>query len=162
MNVWVEDFEFHQPRDESPTPICYVAKELGSGQVIRLWDGEMRRRRTSPIPTGPDTLHVAYYMPAEASCRLALGWPLAERAVDLFCEYRVYRNGLDEKPDNRLLAAVSHFGISAIEAVEKTEMRDLAIRGGPFTRAEKADLLDYCASDVEVTGQQFGRRNGHP
>ena len=29
-------------------------------------------------------------------------------------------------------------------------MRELAMRGGPFTAGEQADLLDYCQSDVDA------------
>jgi hypothetical protein len=35
-----------------------------------------------------------------------------------------------------------------MEATEKEAMRQLAIRGGPFTDAEREALLDYCAEDV--------------
>ncbi len=155
--VWCEDFEFHQPPGERPDPICYCAKELGSGREVRLWADELQLATVSPIPTGPDTLHVAYYSSAEASCYLALGWPLWQRGCDLFTEWRVHRNGLDEKPDNRLLAAVSHFGIGAVEAVEKDAMRDLAIRGGPYTDSERDDLLNYCAGDVYVTAKLYDK-----
>jgi hypothetical protein len=35
-----------------------------------------------------------------------------------------------------------------MDATEKEQMRQLAIRGGPWTDEEKRALLDYCESDV--------------
>ena len=43
---------------------------------------------------------------------------------------------------------MTHFGFDSMNAIEKDGMRDLAIRGGPWTDTERADLLDYCESDV--------------
>ena len=63
--VWACDFEFHQPDGEQPYPICLVAQELRSGRTLRLRDEQLRARRTSPIPTGPDTLFIGYYSSAE-------------------------------------------------------------------------------------------------
>ena len=37
-----------------------------------------------------------------------------------------------------------------MDASEKTEMRELAIRGGPFTSEEMAALIDYCQTDVDA------------
>ena len=47
-----------------------------------------------------------------------------------------------------MLGALSYHGIDSIGTVEKDAMRGLAIRGGPFTKAERLALLDYCESDV--------------
>jgi hypothetical protein len=47
-----------------------------------------------------------------------------------------------------LLGALAHFGLDGIGAVEKDEMRDLVLRGGPWTDTERAAILDYCESDV--------------
>ena len=38
-------------------------------------------------------------------------------------------------------------------ATTKAELRDLAIRGGPFSADEKLALLDYCEQDVVALGQ---------
>lgn len=50
--------------------------------------------------------------------------------------------------------AVYH-GLPSIDAVEKEEMRALAIRGGPFTAKEAHDLIEYCASDVMALRKLF-------
>jgi hypothetical protein len=47
-----------------------------------------------------------------------------------------------------LLGALAHHGLDNIGAVEKDEMRDLIMRGGPWTDDERTAILDYCESDV--------------
>ena len=42
------------------------------------------------------------------------------------------------------------FGLDSIEAADKTQMRDLALRGGPWTASEQTALLDYCEGDVDA------------
>ncbi|MCR9296907.1 MAG: DNA polymerase, partial [bacterium] len=42
-------------------------------------------------------------------------------------------------------------------ATEKSEMRELAIRGGPYTDAEMLALLDYCQSDVDALDKLLPR-----
>lgn len=93
---------------------------------------------------------MAYYAPAELSCFLALGWPLPARIIDLYVEFRAKTNGLPLPVGRGLLGALSYHGISGITSDEKKSMRDLALRGGPWTDAERRSILDYCASDVEV------------
>ena len=46
---------------------------------------------------------------------------------------------------NGLLGALTYFGLDALAAVEKPEdMRQLAMRGGPFTAGEREALPTYC------------------
>jgi len=47
-----------------------------------------------------------------------------------------------------LVGALTYFGLDTIGAQEKNAMRDLALRGPPWTDAERADLTEYCASDT--------------
>jgi hypothetical protein len=49
-----------------------------------------------------------------------------------------------------LLGALACFGLDAISAADKEQMRQLAMRGGPYTDAERLALLDYCQSDVDA------------
>src|ERR1019366_5317457 len=46
------------------------------------------------------------------------------------------------------LGALAHYGLDSIGTVEKDEMRDLILRGGLWSDAERAAILDYCESDV--------------
>src|SRR6185312_381720 len=41
-------------------------------------------------------------------------------------------------------------GLDGIGAVEKGEMRQLVLRGGPWLDTERNAILDYCEADVEA------------
>lgn len=146
--IWAVDFEFSAEPGERPDPICLVAHELKSGRVIKQWREQMGA--APPYPIGPEVLFVAYYVSAEIGCHLALGWQVPERILDLFTEFRNHTNGLSVPAGKGLLGALTHFGLDSIGTTEKEEMRSLAMRGGPWTDAEKHALLDYCASDVDA------------
>jgi DNA polymerase I len=145
--IWAVDFEFLADPGERQLPICLVARELRSGRLIRQWRTEFDRR--PPYPTGPDCLFVAYYASAELGCHLALGWPLPERVIDLFAEFRVLTNGRPVPCGSGLLGAMMAHGLDGIAAGEKTEMRDLIMRGGQWSDAERRAIVDYCESDVD-------------
>jgi DNA polymerase-1 len=145
--IWAVDFEFDAKPGENPEPICLVALELRSGRQVRLWQDEFSP--IPPYPTGPDTLFVAYYASAEIGCHLALGWPVPERILDLFTEFRNLANGLTTPSGFGLIGALVYHGLDAIGTGEKDEMRELALRGGPWTAQERDALLDYCESDVD-------------
>ncbi len=148
--VWLVDFEFRQPDGEWPTVHCMVAREFRSGKLLRLWRDKLVAAKKSPIPTGADILVCAYYASAELGAYLALGWPLPERVLDLCAEFRCCTSGLVMPHGRSLLGALTTYGLVGIGATEKAEMRDLAIRGGPFTTAERRNLLNYCQSDVDA------------
>jgi DNA polymerase I len=144
--IWVVDFEFGSRQGENPEPVCLVAWELRTGQRLRLWRDEFGA--APPYSTGADALFIAYYASAELGCHLALGWPLPQGVLDLFTEFRNRTNGLPTGNGAGLLGALSYFGLDGIGAVEKEEMRALVLRGGPWSDAERAQILDYCESDV--------------
>src|SRR3954454_18523676 len=148
--VWLVDFEFAAPPGERPDPVCLVAREFRTGRIHRLWRDELRSRREPPYPIGPDALFVSYYAAEELGCHLALRWPLPARVLDLYAEFRNRTNGLSLPHGAGLLGALSWFGLDAMEAVEKASMRELALRGGPWTASEREALLAYCESDVSA------------
>ena len=148
--VWLVDYEFHAPPGERPEAICLVARELGGNRLIRLWEDEIKRLDRPPYPTDEQVLFVAYYASAELNCHLALDWELPERVLDLFTEFRVLTNGKELPCGSGLLGALAWFGLDSFGAVEKKDMRELAIRGGPWTKAERLALLNYCQSDVDA------------
>jgi DNA polymerase-1 len=153
--IWAIDFEFRAPPGHNPEPVCMVAKELLSGHTIRLWHDELRAAASPPFDSGPDTLFVAYYASAEIGCYLALGWGIPANILDLYAEFRNLTNGLPTPCGAGLLGALNCFGLGGIQALEKDSMRELAMRGGPFTAAEQAALLDYCETDVEALARLF-------
>ena len=95
-------------------------------------------------------LFVAYYASAELGCYRVLGWPMPERILDLFTEFRARTNGLNTPAGNGLLGALAYFGLDGMGATEKEDMRALILRGGPWSGAERLAILDYCADDVDA------------
>jgi DNA polymerase-1 len=144
--IWVVDFEFIAESGDNPKPVCLAAWELRSGRKLRRWRDEFGT--APPYPTGSDVLFIAYYASAEIGCHLALGWPAPERVLDLFTEFRNQTNGIPTTSGAGLLGALAHYGLDSIGTVEKDVMRDLILRGGPWTDAERTAILDYCESDV--------------
>lgn len=145
--VWLADFEFHAPEGERPEPLCLVARECRSGRSVRLWRDELLPG-TPALGVGADALFVAYYASAELGCFLALGWPLPARVLDLYAEFRCMTSGLQVPCGNGLLGALAYFGLDGVDATDKAGMRELAMRGGPYTSAEREALMAYCESDV--------------
>lgn len=151
--VWLCDFEFTPRPGDPPLPVCMVAQEYRAGQTLRLWEDELRSRREPPFSIGSDSLFVAYFVPAELSCFLALGWPLPRRILDLFVEFRNRTNGLSPPHGAGLLGAMAWHGLDALGGAEKKSLQELAIRGGPWSQAEREALLDYCQTDVQALGR---------
>jgi hypothetical protein len=146
--VWALDFEFTAPPGERPTPLCCVARELRSGELVRLWLAG-GAPDFPPYSTGPETLFVAYYASAELGCHLALDWPMPARVLDLYAEFRCLTSGLPVPCGNGLLGALAYHGLDGLAVAEKESMRELALRGGAYTAGEREALLDYCQSDVD-------------
>jgi hypothetical protein len=91
---------------------------------------------------------VAYLASAELNCHLALGWPLPERILDLYVEFRNELNGSTPPHGFGLVAALLYRDLDAMDVAEKKAMQELANRGGPWSAGERSALLDYCESDV--------------
>jgi DNA polymerase family A len=147
--VWAVDFEFFAPPGERPVPLCLTARELLTRRRLRRWlDG------ATPcpplVPTGPDSLMVAYYASAEMGCFLALDWPFPARLLDLYAEFKALTCGRAVPCGYGLLGALAAFGIDGLAAVDKEDMQELAQRGGPYTATERQALLAYCQTDVEA------------
>ena len=146
--VYLVDFEFSAAPGERPVPICLVAREFKTGQTMRLWEDDLFRLTEAPYPTDDATLFVAYYASAELGCHEVLGWPAPRQVLDLFAEFRNLTNGYATPCGNGLLGALASFGLDGIDTAEKDSMRELAIRGGPWTTDERRALLEYCEQDV--------------
>lgn len=148
--IWAVDFEFHQPPGELPTPICMVARELRHGHLIRLWQDQLLDLPEAPFPIGRDSLMIAYLASAELGCFLELGWPMPSNVLDLCVEFKRVTSGREVPCGRSLLGALTYFGLDAMDATEKDTMRQLAMRGGPYSDSERSVLLDYCQSDVDA------------
>ena len=105
--------------------------------------------RAPPYATGPDVLFVAYYASAELGCYRVLGWPMPERILDLFTEFRNRTNGLPTPAGSGLLGALTYFGLDAMGATEKKEMQEAIGNGTWRGRFTPEEILDYCEADVD-------------
>ena len=150
--AWVVDCEFTAPQGERPRPLCVVGRELFTGRYVRQWLPGAAPPRP-PFAVGIDALFISYYASAELGCCLALNWPMPSRMVDLYAEFRCQTSGLPVPCGHSLLGALTYYGIDGIGASEKASMRQLAMRGGPYTASEQRALLDYCQSDVDALVQ---------
>jgi hypothetical protein len=145
--IWLVDFEFTAPDGCRPRPLCVVARELRSGRLVREW---VEGGKEALFSLGPDVLYVAYYASAEIGCHLALGWPVPARILDLCAEFKCRTSGLQLPCWRDLLGALVYYGLDGLAAAEKEGMRQLAMRGGPYTADEQRALLDYCQTDVDA------------
>lgn len=155
--TWAVDFEYAAPNGEPPEPLCMIARRIEDGRTLRLWRDELRALRAAPFATDADALLVAFYASAEAGCFLSLGWPMPANVLDLFAEFRNATNGLLTPCGAGLLGALAYHGIDGLAVAEKESMRSLALRGGEYTAAERAALLDYCEGDVTALEKLLSR-----
>ena len=145
--VVVVDTEFTtHPPGGRPVPVCAVGRDIRSGQEWRTFQGEFRPK--PPWPTGPDVLFVAYYASAELGFYRALDWPMPERILDLFIEFRNLTNGRQLPSGAGLLGALAFFGLDHIGVVEKKEMQEAIGSGTWQGRFMPKEILDYCAQDM--------------
>ncbi|MBL8025018.1 MAG: DNA polymerase I [Fibrobacteres bacterium] len=144
------DFEFSATDGNRPAPICMVAKDFTTGVVHRIWQDELARLIAPPFPHDDSTCLVAYYASAELGCFRTLDWCLPDNVIDLYAEFRNKTNGNVVPHGNGLLGALEYYGKNGISSGEKKEMRDLILRGGPWTDCEKRQILEYCQSDVSA------------
>jgi len=148
--IWCVDFEFHQQAGDRPSPVCMVAREFRTRRLVRHWRDDLLTLRTPPFSVGADSLFVAYYSSAEFGCFLALNWQMPIRILDLFTEFKCRTSGLTMPCGVGLLGALTFYGLDSMDAAEKNAMRQLAMRGGPYTADEQRALLDYCQTDVDA------------
>ena len=144
--IVVADFEFEVGHGERPVPVCCVAHELRSGRHFRVFQDQLGL--APPYATGPDVLFVAYYASAELGCYRVLGWPMPERVLDLYVEFRNLTNGLPTPAGSGLLGALTYFGLDGIGANEKKAMQTAIGDGSWRGQYTPQEILDYCQADV--------------
>jgi DNA polymerase-1 len=146
--VWCVDFEFVSKSGERPDVVCLAARELWTRQTFKLWRNEIDS--VPPYPTDASTLFVCFVANAECACHLALNWPLPARILDLSPEFRNITNGRLAPEGKGLLGALAYYGLDAVGGKRKDAMQKRVMKGWPFTAEERAQILDYCLSDVEA------------
>lgn len=150
---WVVDYEFISGGGNRPSPICYVAQNIDTGEIIRHW---ITDTETKPkYSTDSKSLFIAYFASAEMGCHIPLGFPFPVYLVDLFAEFRCLTNGMRVPAGNSLIGACTYYGISGSDTAYKDSMRDRILQGGPFSKEEIEEILTYCQKDVEMTTRLF-------
>jgi hypothetical protein len=76
--------------------------------------------------------------------------------LDLFVEFRASTNGRGGVSAS-LLSAARAYGVVTGTSDTKDENRALAMRGGPYTAAERESLMAYCESDVDTLAELLAR-----
>jgi len=156
--IYLVDFEYHPVggvEGNSPDPACLVVLDLNTGVTCRYFRDQLRSIGEAPFDTGPRSLWVAFYAPAEMDCFIQLGWSLPDNVLDLFVEFRNLTNGRPTPHGAGLLGAMAYYGLTSIAPTEKEAMRDLILSGGPWSKKQETDILDYCQSDVIALEQLF-------
>src|ERR1019366_9754880 len=153
-DVIVLDAEYVGRTGEPVIPVCLCAQSLDTGQEWRIF-AEPGIRQDCPLPVDSDILYVSFSAPAEWSFFLTMGWGLPPTVLDLYAEEMRLTNTQKDERGKRyvpsLLSTVAKYGLDAMTAAEKEEMRDLILRGHPFSDSERAAILDYCMEDVTNT-----------
>jgi hypothetical protein len=67
--IRLADFEFISKAGERPDVVCLCARELRTGQTLRLWRTELGSR--PPYRIDDDALFVCFVANAECACHLA-------------------------------------------------------------------------------------------
>lgn len=152
---WVIDYEFISGKGNRQLPICYVAQNIDTGEIIRHW---ITGSETKPeYPLGVSSLLIAYYASAEMGCHIPLHFPFPVYLLDLFAEFRCLTNGVRVPSGNSLIGACTYYGLSSSDVTYKDSMRDRILQGKPFSKEEIKDILTYCQKDVEMTARLFFR-----
>jgi DNA polymerase-1 len=139
---------------DAPTPLCLVAREMRSNRVVRLWQDEFGR--FPPYRLDDDAVFIAYTNSAEYGTHLALNWGQPACSIDGYIEFRHHTNDGSIKSGDRkkgfysIGGALRYFGEDGVDTAHKKDMRDRILQGPPFTNQERADILDYCESDVDA------------
>lgn len=147
------DFEFRSKDGIEGNPMevhCMVSFDLKTREYKRLWADELVAMSRHPFPETPNTVLVAYFASAEIKCFKALGWSWQGQILDLYVEFRTHTNGMTLPHGKSLLGAMQFFNLDTIESQHKDAMRDIALRGGPFSAQERVELIEYCQSDVDA------------
>jgi len=153
--AWFVDTEY-VPNVPYVCPVCLAAYEWFSGQTLELWGDQLGA--APPYSVGEDSLFVAYNAEAELGFHLAKRWPLPVRILDLYFEFRHQTSGLrgwTPRRSRKLRDALSFFGLSGLDAIEKQEMLDLILKGGPWGAEERRIIQEGCMADVKALCKLF-------
>lgn len=156
--AWVVDTEYKQADGGLPQVHCVCALDLISGERREVW---VEPGAPCPFDMSADELFIFFEGEADALAFIAGGWPAPLNVLDPRIIWKKLDNGARETgPDGKkkfygLFEGADAFHIPHVPQSWKAAFRDLAIRGAPFTEEERAGLIRYCRSDVDVTAKLF-------
>ncbi len=142
-----------QPEGGTPEPVCFVAKDVRSGELYRP-GGNLSRTSCPKFLSAARILLVSYNATAVMACLLALGWPTPMGILDLSAEFKCETSG-EPNAGQGMDAAQRHYGVYSHPLHEKQSMRELLARGGPFSTDDLAPLVRHCEADAEALVHLF-------
>ena len=151
-HILVFDYEFQQLPGETPDVVCLTVKDLVTGRTEQQW--LVGRGQRFPFPVA-NSLLVGHYVSAEASCYLKQEPELPKLWFDTFVEELKFYSGLKNHKFG-LIDCCNRYNIETISHVVKDQKRKVVMDNYPnYTEAEKAEILEYNLSDVEVNEKLF-------
>jgi DNA polymerase I len=158
--VYVIDTEYYpQPGlpDGPVVPVALQAYEVRSGSWVSAFFEEPDGAYNNPLD--PDALYFTFNAAAEWNCFLSLGWALPYNCIDFYIEFKNEVSGLRPPPQFRqpkipgkwkssLLDVTQWCGLPVRAVEDKKAMRDVILRGHPYSAEERDKILRYCADDV--------------
>jgi DNA polymerase I len=148
--VWALDFEF-ETTSHPVKPVAMVAVDILSGTTLRLGPETLE---LCPFSCNSTELFVAFYAVAEASCFIALCWPVPHLWLDVWAEAKRMANGRTDA-DGRPLPAgmldvLRRYGLPVRDHGHKKSMQTL-VGGGTWQAHDLPAIIDYCHEDVVDT-----------
>ena len=151
-HILIFDYEFQQLPGETPDVVCLTVKDLVTGRTEQQW--LVGRGQRFPFPVA-NSLLVGHYVSAEASCYLKQEPELPKLWFDTFVEELKFYSGLKNHRFG-LIDCCNRYNIETISHVVKDQKRKVVMDNYPnYTEAEKAEILEYNLSDVEVNEKLF-------
>lgn len=153
IEMWVLDTEYGADTPgENPIPVCLCAKELLTGQEVRLLPGGV-----CPFKFDANILFIGFNVKCEWIIFLVFGWVLPLSVIDLMVEYKNLYNGKTMLGWG-LLDALRHYNLPCISNEDKEHGRTLARHMATRPQSswllkEIQEILEYCFSD-DVIGTE--------
>ena len=154
-NIYAIDFEFYGNDGDIPKIVCMVMQNIKTMEISRVWHDQLLEMNTTPFNIGENTALITYFAPAEIQSMLALNWSTEVSILDLFAEFRCETNGNPNVSRKTLVNALSYYELNHLIPEEKEEMRSLILSGGPWTKGQREDILQYCEQDVIALSPLF-------
>ena len=155
QNIYAIDFEFYGNDGDIPKIVCMVSQNIKTMKINRVWRDQLLEMKTPPFNMGENTLLITYFAPAELQSMLALNWSTEVSVIDLFAEFRCETNGNPDISRKGLVNALGYYELNHLIPEEKEEMRSLILSGGPWTKGQRQDILQYCEQDVVALSPLF-------